>query len=111
MEWALEAPVLLVLGMVRSMVTHMAATAISGVDYPWIDLGIAGEHMVLQATELGLGTCWIGWIKPQKVRAVVGWPTGVRPVALITLGYPAEGEGREKTPAKRKPLPEIAKWI
>jgi nitroreductase len=111
MDWALAAPVHIVLGMARSIVTHMAAPAVSGVDYPWVDLGIAGEHMVLQATELGLGTCWIGWIKPRAVRTVVDWPGGVKPVALITLGYPADEEGREKRQSKRKPLSDITKWI
>lgn len=111
MEWALAAPVHIVLGMARSIVTHMAAPAVSGVDYPWVDLGIAGEHMVLQATELGLGTCWIGWIRPRVVRSVVDWPAGVKPVAMITMGYAAEKEEREEHPSKRKPLSDIAKWI
>jgi nitroreductase len=35
-------------------------------DYPWVDIGIAGEHLVLAATELGLGTCRIGWSKAKK---------------------------------------------
>lgn len=90
MRWALDAPVFFVLGMVRSTITHKIAPQISGVDYPWVDIGITGEHMALQATELGLGTCWIGWIRPKKVARIVGWPRTVQPVAIITCGYPAE---------------------
>ena len=65
MGWALDAPVHVVLGMERSFITHRLGPQVSGVDYPWVDIGIAGEHLVLAATELGLGTCWIGWIKPK----------------------------------------------
>src|ERR1017187_5271991 len=59
MTWAIDAPVHVVIGMERSFVTHRLAASVSGVDYPWVDIGIAGEHLVLAATELGLGTCWI----------------------------------------------------
>lgn len=74
MTWALDAPVILVLGMKKSLVTHRVAPMISHVEYPLLDLGIAGEHAVLQATELGYGTCWIGWIKPKDVRKIIGSP-------------------------------------
>lgn len=94
MTWAAEAPVLLVLGITRSFITHTLAPAISGVDYPLLDLGIAGEHAVLQATELGLGTCWIGWINPRAVRKIVGWPASVVPQAIITVGWPANRPAR-----------------
>ncbi len=60
--------------------------SVTGVDYPWVDIGITGQHLVLAATELGLGTCWIGWIKPRVVRRIVGWPGSVKPVAVITVG-------------------------
>jgi nitroreductase len=55
MTWALDAPVQVVIGMERSFVTHRLAACVSGVDYPWVDIGIAGEHLVLAATGLGLG--------------------------------------------------------
>ncbi len=71
MTWAIDAPVHVVIGMERSLVTHRLAASVSGVDYPWVDIGIAGEHLVLAATELGLGTCWIGWIRPRVVAKLV----------------------------------------
>lgn len=107
--WILEAPVLVALGMHSSVVTHWIAPLVSKVDYPWLDLGIAGEHLVLQATELGLGTCWIGWIQPDGVRKAVGWPRSIRPAALITVGWPRAEEAGERT--GRKSLPEIASWL
>lgn len=108
MRWAEAAPVFLVLGIKKEIIVHRLAPAISGVDYALLDLGIAGEHAVLQAAELGLGTCWIGWIKPGTVRKIVGWPIGIAPRSIITVGWPAAAEERLST---RLPLSEIARWV
>lgn len=107
MTWAAGAPVILVLGIRRSMITHRVAPLLSHVEYPLLDLGIAGEHAVLQATELGLGTCWIGWIKPKVVRKLVGWPADILPQSLITVGWPAS---RPERAAPRLPLDELVVW-
>jgi nitroreductase len=107
MGWATQAPVILVLGVHRSSITHRVAPLLSRVEYPLLDLGIAGEHAVLQATELGLGTCWIGWIRPRAVRRVVGWPAHITPQSMITVGWPA---ARPERAAPRLSLNEIAAW-
>ncbi len=109
MKWALNAPVFFVLGMIRSTLTHKVAPQISGVDYPWIDVGIAGEHMALQATELGLGTCWIGWIRQRNVAKIVGWTRSIRPVAILTCGTPDPDVDHLRRP--RRPLDEITTRI
>ena len=111
MDWALEAPVHIAIGMETSFLTHRIGAAISGVNYPWVDIGIAGEHLVLAATELGLGTCWIGWIKPRAVARIVGWPGAVKPVAVITVGYPRDPEANSPPASRRKPLNEISQWL
>ncbi len=108
MKWAVNAGAIIALGMEKSAITHKIAPKISGVDYPLLDLGIAGEHLVLQAEELGLGTCWIGWMKPKEVRRIVGWPRNIEPVSLITVGWPSPSE-RQTRP--RLSSDEIAKWI
>lgn len=107
MSWALAAPVILVLGIKKSVITHRVAPLLSQVEYPLLDLGIAGEHAVLQATELGLGTCWIGWIRPKEVRRIVGWPADITPQALLTVGWPASKPQRA---SPRFPLDEIVMW-
>lgn len=111
MTWAIDAPVHMVIGMERSLVTHRLAASVSGVDYPWVDIGIAGEHLVLAATELGLGTCWIGWIRPRVVARLVEWPRSVKPVAVITVGYPIEAAPGPLPASRRKPLAELVKWL
>jgi len=63
-----------------------------------IDVAIALEHISLQATELGLATCWIGSFETEKVREILGIPQDVAIIELMALGYPADGQretGRE----------------
>lgn len=55
-----------------------------------IDTSIVVDQMMMQATELGLGTCWVCMFDPAIVRAEFDLPAGVEPVSMLTLGYPAE---------------------
>jgi nitroreductase len=55
-----------------------------------IDVAIALEHMCLEATELGLATCWIGSFYPDKVKQILDIPDNVMIVELLALGYPAD---------------------
>ena len=58
--------------------------------YYLVDVGIAMEHLVLAATDQGLGTCWIGWFDEDKAKKALGVPKDMRVVALTPLGYPDE---------------------
>jgi len=74
-----------------------------------IDIAIALEHMCLQATELGLATCWIGSFYADKVKAIVGIPDHVVVIELLALGYPADPPKEHR----REPLDRIVsfeKW-
>lgn len=55
-----------------------------------IDVSIALEHIALTATSLGLATCWVGSFVPEEVRGILGIPSEVIVVELMTLGYPAD---------------------
>jgi len=67
--------------------------------------------LVLVATELGLGTCWIGCIRPRVIAKIVGWPASIKPVVVITVGY-ADDAGTGIPPAsRRKPLAELVRWL
>ncbi|MDF7823084.1 nitroreductase family protein [Pontiellaceae bacterium B12227] len=108
MKWAGNAGAIIAIGVVRKGMVHKVGTKISGVEYPQMDLGIAGEHLVLQAEELGLGTCWIGWIKQKPIREIVGWPKSIEPMGLITVGWPASNERKTRP---RYSMDEIVKWV
>jgi len=58
-----------------------------GQNYYLVDCAIAMEHLVLMATELGLGTCWVGVFDEKELKEVLGVPEHVRVVALTPLGY------------------------
>jgi nitroreductase len=53
-----------------------------------IDTAIAMEHMVLAATALGLGTCWIGTFDGEDIRALLDIPGKFEIIALLAMGYP-----------------------
>jgi nitroreductase len=86
-------------------------------DLARLDLGYALERVVLEATRLGLGTCWIaGSYSPERAGDAVSLAAGEIAAAVIALGYPVErGWGRFHSRAvrqlvrghKRKPLAEI----
>ncbi|UCD72404.1 MAG: nitroreductase family protein [Syntrophobacterales bacterium] len=104
-RWAREAPVIIVICAHLDWIVHRLGARFAGLQYYLLDLGIAGEHMVLTATELGLGTCWIGWFRAEAIRDILNIPKGWKIAALLTLGYPKE-EGPPK-PKTRLGLDEI----
>ena len=80
---------------------------LAGRDYRLIDLGMAAEHFCLQAAEEGLGTCLLGFFNARRAGRLLGVPPGRRVQILITLGYPADDEIREK---KRKPASQVRSY-
>jgi nitroreductase len=58
--------------------------------FAYLDLGIAIEHMVLQATALGLGSCWVRLFNPDQVHESLSLSPEMEVVALLPVGYPAE---------------------
>ena len=67
---------------------------------------IAVEHMVLAATALGLGTCWVGAFDPLAAREILGLPDEVEPIAFTPLGY-SDDQPKEKI---RKPISELVHY-
>jgi len=67
------------------------------------DLSIASSFLVLRATELGLGTCYVGWINREKIRDILDIPRDYRIPYVITVGYPAE----QPESTSRKNIDEI----
>jgi len=70
------------------------------------DTAAATQNILLTAYSLGLGTCWIGAFDEEQAKQAVNAPPGVRPVAMIPVGY-ADVLPRQRT---RKPLDEVCRF-
>ena len=101
-DWFVQPP--LVIGICG--VPALAWSRRDGMNYYAVDVTIAMDHLILAATDLGLGTCWIGAFDPDAAREVLGLPDTVEPIAFTPLGYPADEPG----PKKRKPLSELVHY-
>lgn len=71
-----------------------------------VDVAIALEHLILQAAEEGVGTCWVGAFEEEEVKKILSIPEEIKVLALTPLGYPAE----EPTARPRKSLEEIVSY-
>ena len=96
-----QAPVLVAVLADGSNLEARAGRFARNLDFSLIDIGIATEHFCLQATELGLGTCILGWFHEKAVKKALGVPKGSRICLIVALGYPQEETVR---PKRRKPL-------
>ena len=77
-----------------------------------IDAAIAVTQMMLQAADIGLGTTYIGVFDPEALKAE--FPAelaGLTPIALLPIGYPAEGAHPSRLHADRKPLTELVRYL
>lgn len=78
-------------------------------DHGDIDVAIATEHLILAATEQGLGTCWVCNFDIPKCKEYFNIPSNIEPVALIPIGYPVLPSLCKDSPKRRKTLQEIIK--
>lgn len=107
-----KAPVIVVIVSERSRFLTAISRFVSAVGgtlrrtkYYLIDIGIAGEHFALQAEELGLGTCWIGWFNEGAAKRVLNIPRYEKIDIIFALGY----YDRKKPPSEhtRRPINRI----
>lgn len=96
-----EAPVLVAVETrQRERLAPWLAGLVRHIRYEVIDVAIAVDHFTLQAAELGLGSCWIGWFNERAVKKVLSLPARSHIDVMITLGWAAD----EPLPKRRKPL-------
>jgi nitroreductase len=60
-----------------------------------IDVSIACAYLILQACELGLGTCWIGAFSQEETKKILNIPEEAKVVAITPLGYPNQGPSQK----------------
>ncbi len=109
-RWLEQAPLVIVGCSQLDVIANRIGSGVTGIEYYQIDLGIAMEHMVLKATELGIGTCWIGWFDESTLKEILKIPKKIKVSALLAVGYPKDESSGKR---KRKPLEKIVfseKW-
>lgn len=62
-----------------------------GVNSANVDAAIVATHMMLEAWELGVGSCWVGVFHNEEATEMFELPEGYYPVCILMLGYPADG--------------------
>ena len=100
------APVIVVVISEKSKFLARIGGIFRGTKYYLIDIGVAVEHFVLEAEDLGLGTCWIGWFNERAVKQILTIPQHKKIDILIALGY----YDREKLGPEhdREPIDKVA---
>lgn len=102
-KWFAEAPACIVVCSDHSQSWKRKS---DGKDFADVDAAIAIDHLVLKATDLGLGTCWVCNFDTEMTRKKLHLPENIEPIALIPFGYTTS----EAPPKSRKPLSELVHW-
>lgn len=101
-----DVPVMVAVVLEKMNATARLGSLLKHKDYSMLDLGMAVEHFCLQAADLGLGTCIMGWFDEKRIARLLGVPRGKRIPLIISLGYP-ENPTRRKV---RKPVEDMSSW-
>lgn len=107
-SFAKNASVLIVVLTEKSKFIARTAQRIQRVKYNLIDIGIACDHLTLQAEDLGLKTCWIGWFNERAVKRKLKLSGNSKVALIIALGYAADKKVKQKV---RKPIGKIRKYL
>ncbi|MCC7553557.1 MAG: nitroreductase family protein [Methanobacteriaceae archaeon] len=103
-SWPFEAPILIAIAVKPE---DAWVRKVDNKNIADIDGTIVMDHMILEATSLGLGTCYIGAFNPQVAKELLNLSEDYEPLLFSPLGYP-NAEPRD-TP--RKSVDELVKYI
>jgi len=99
-DWFVQAPIIIC----------ACATTSPGQSYDegrsYRNVAIVMDHLILAATNLGLGTCWIGAFNPKAARDILGLPEEVKPIVFATVGYSDD----KPRPKVRKSIDELIRY-
>ena len=76
-----------------------------------LDASIVTTYMMLKATELGLGTTWVGLFDAKQTQQLFNLPQNVVPLAFLPTGYAKEGCEPNPRHFDNKPLNETTEWL
>ena len=76
-----------------------------------VDASIVTTHMMMEAWEQGIGSCWVMHYKPEELRKALELPENLESVALLVMGYPAEDAAPFPGHSASKKTEEIVKVL
>jgi nitroreductase len=82
------------------------------VPYWYVDGGALMTLVLLAALDVGLAAAFAGAPDPAVLGAAVGFPAAVRPIGVVTLGFPADEDPvrTSRSASRRRPLDELVRW-
>ena len=86
-QFVVKAPALIIITAEKQNFTAKIGNIVKKKDFRLFDIGIAAEHFCLQATELGLGTCMLGWFNEKKTKKLLSIPVSRKIELMISVGY------------------------
>jgi nitroreductase len=101
-DWFVDAPTLICVCAVKSE----AWVSKEKRNYVYVDVAIVMDHIILAATDLGLGTCWVGAFDKDVAREVFRLPADFQPVVMTPLGYAAD----MPEPKERRSIEELVRY-
>jgi nitroreductase len=103
-----QAPVIIAIVLEKPKLLTELGGRVKKKEFPLIDIGIAAEHICLQAAEEGVGSCMLGWFDEIAVKTLLNIPENKSISLLITLGYtPDDYKHRQKI---RKDLSKVVRY-
>lgn len=106
-KFASDAPILLVISEMPYVASAAFGAKVKKNDYRSIDIGIVTAYITAEAAAQGIGSCILGWLDDEKIRAICSLDEPVR--LVITLGYPKDDD--KLRPKKRKEISELVKNV
>ncbi|MBR6996624.1 MAG: nitroreductase family protein [Ruminococcus sp.] len=75
------------------------------------DVSIAASHVMLQAWELGIGTCWVNYFSNSRLEKELGLPENERSVLIMPMGYPAEDASPLAMHSEYKDIRDMVRYL
>jgi nitroreductase len=106
-KFTIQAPVMIVIVTEPPNLTSRLDGMIKDKPFNLMDVGMAVEHLCLQAVEEGLGTCILGWFDEKAVKKLLNIPKNKRVDLIVCMGYPESDNVRVKS---RKELAQMVSY-
>ena len=72
-----------------------------------MDAAIVATHMMLQAHNIGVGSCWVMHFNPMIMKETFDIPDNIKPLALLVMGYPEDDAEPHEFHNTFRPIDEI----